>query len=506
MHLRDYQIAAIDAASAALKKAKTALIVAPTGSGKAIISAGIAERAIRARPDTRILALCSTQEILKQNENALNQLAPHIETGIYCAGAGRKDADAQVVFASRDSLGRDPLACGMFDGIVLDESHQAAVDLAKSDTLYSRIIEAQKFRWLVGLTGTPWRLAGGRIWGDGKFFETIAYNIPMRTLIDRGYLSEYSFPKCETQIDTSNVKTTSTGDFHVGQLEHVTGRQVCLDAIAEWKNHAENRRVSLFFCVSRAHGKLLSGLLCDEIGSENVCYIDGETRDRATLGDEIRAGKYRAIVNIGTLTTGFDAPIIDCVVFLRPTQSVSLFIQMSGRGLRRYPGKNDCLFLDMGGNFERFRSIETPQVNCTNVRENAELSGETGQLPAVTKSCPVCAHEISIRATFCSYCGEVFVKAKSKPFTGAQTSRWMYVKDIFCEDYLSAKGNDCKKITYVLNQDRSFYTTRFFEFFVKKNPRSMNEYQERMETISKNPRALLVQIDGKLIKIIDAHY
>ena len=507
MQLRDYQIASIDAASAALKTAKTALIVAPTGSGKAVISAGIAERAIRARSDVRILALCSTQEILKQNENALNQLAPHIETGIYCAGAGRKDAEAQVVFASRDSLGRDPLACGMFDGILLDEAHQAASDLLNGKTLYSRIIGAQNFRWLCGLTGTPWRLSGGRIWGKDKFFESIAYNIPMRTLIDRGYLSEYSFPKCETQIDTSEVKTTSTGDFHVGQLEHVTGKNVCLDAIAEWKRHAEGRRVSLFFCVSRAHGKLLTELLADEIGPENVCYIDGETRDRATLGNEIRAGKYKAVVNIGTLTTGFDAPIIDCVVFLRPTQSVSLWIQMSGRGLRRAPGKNDCLFLDMGGNFDRFRSIETPQINCANVRENAEPSGETGQLAPIKKSCPVCSHEISARATFCPYCGEVFVKARSKPFTGSHVSqRWMYLKEFFCEDYVSAKGNECKKITYVMNDDRSAYTMSYFEFFIRKNPVAMQEYRKRISALSKKPRALLVQVDGKLVKVIDVHH
>lgn len=511
MQLRDYQQASIDAVALALAKSRTALIVAPTGSGKAVISAGIAARAIKAKPHSRVLCLCSTQEILKQNESTLNQLAPHIETGIYCAGAGRKESEAQVVFASRDSLGRDPLACGMFDGIVLDEAHQATVDLAKSNTMYARIINAQNFRWLVGLTGTPWRLGGGRIWGEGKFFETIAYNIPMRTLIDRGYLSTYVFPQCSTQIDTSNVKVTSAGDFHLGQLEGVTGEALCRSAVREWLDATNGRRVSLFFCVSRAHGKLLTKILSEHIGSENVCYIDGESRDRETLGNEIRAGKFKAIVNIGTLTTGFDAPIIDCVVFLRPTQSVSLFVQMAGRGLRRYEGKQNCLYLDMAGNFERFRSIETPQVNSSNVRENAaqedDDDSEISAPRALLKDCPVCSYTINARATFCGYCGEVFVKANQKPFTGNQSrASWWYVVNIEQDEKISARGNDCKRIAYTLHNGSYYMRRTFYEYFVKRNPKAMSDYRKRLEMLSHNPKAIQAQVDGVLIKIFDVHY
>lgn len=510
MQLRDYQQASIDSVARALAKNRTALIVAPTGSGKAVIGAGIAARALARNPQARVLCLCSTQEILKQNESTLNRLAPHIETGIYCAGTGRKESEAQVVFASRDSLGRDPLACGAFDGIVLDEAHQAAVDLTKSTTMYSRIVNAQNFRWLVGLTGTPWRLGGGRIWGEGKFFETIAYNIPMRTLIDRGYLSTYVFPKCQTQIDTSNVKVTSAGDFHLGQLEGVTGEALCRSAVQEWIDAASDRRVSLFFCVSRAHGKLLTKILSEHIGSQNVCYIDGESRDRETLGNEIRAGKYKAVVNIGTLTTGFDAPIIDCVVFVRPTQSVSLFVQMAGRGLRRFEGKQNCLYLDMAGNFERFRSIETPQVNSSNVRENAAQEDddeETCGTRTFEKDCPSCSYTISSRATFCSYCGEVFVKAKQKPFTGGQRSAsWFYILNVEHDDYVSAKGNECKRIAYTLHSGSYYMRQTFYEYFVKRNPKSMSEFRERLQMLAKKPKALRAEVDNRLIKIVEVHY
>jgi superfamily II DNA or RNA helicase len=469
-------------------------------SGKSLIIAGIIQRAIAKDSSKRFLVLCSTKEILEQNENQVRAFCgPKVTTGIYCAGTGRKETSAQVICASRDSLGRDPLVCGRFDVVLLDEAHQAALALDDEDdeTRYGCIIRTLSPRYTVGLTGTPWRLAGGNVWGKDNFFKSIAYNIPMRRLIADGFLSPYIFPPVETKIDTSNVKTSSTGDYVISDLEMAIGREVCENAIREWMRHAAQRRVSLFFCVSRAHGKLVAELLADKIGAGHVAYLDGETRkyDREAMVQHIKAGKYRAVVNIGTLTTGFDAPIIDCVVFLRPTKSASLFVQMSGRGLRRHPGKSNAMFLDMAGNFARFGSIETPKVLNTGIPkaklDEEEPEGREG------KPCPSCGYPLSMRPTACPFCGEVFVKLSNRPFTGSETdAAWYELSHFYVEDYLAKSGNYCKRINYRCKNGQLLQ-----EYFVTGNPYAYRKFNDRMADLQKKPFALFGSVDGRLVKV-----
>ncbi|GAG43606.1 unnamed protein product, partial [marine sediment metagenome] len=120
MQLRDYQLAAIQSTrSAIVRGVKRPLIVAPTASGKSIVIAGIIKAAIDKNSSIRILILCFQGEILEQNETILLNVCQEADTGIYCAGLGRKEADKNIVFASRDSLGRNPLACGQFDLIIV---------------------------------------------------------------------------------------------------------------------------------------------------------------------------------------------------------------------------------------------------------------------------------------------------------------------------------------------------------------------------------------------------
>jgi DNA repair protein RadD len=496
--LRPYQKDSIDAASQKIMSGeKTALIVVPTAGGKTWIAAEIAKRAIEKSPNIRILVLCHQGHLLIQNEETMNKICPNIKTGVFCSGTGRKDFDAQIVYASRDSLGRNPLACGVFDGIIADECHLITTDLDDGDTMYSRIIKAQKYKWLIGMSGSPWRLAGGNVWGKDNFFKSIAYNIPMRQLINEGHLSPYIFPPVETKIDTSDLKKSSTGDFVISQLEKVAGRELCERAVREWMRHAAQRRVSLFFCVSRAHGKIVTEIIADKIGKENVGYLDGETRksEREAMVQHIKAGKYRAVVNIGTLTTGFDAPIIDCVVFLRPTASASLFVQMSGRGLRRFPGKTNCMFLDMADNFARFGSIETPKVLGTGVPKK-KLEEEMPQARE-GKPCPQCGYPLSIRPTACPFCGEVFVKLSDKPFSGEIEGKWYELHHVYVDDYLAKSGNFCKRINYRMKNGMLFQ-----EYFtVLKSGWAQRKFEERSIEIRKKPFAVFGAVDGRLIKV-----
>lgn len=500
--LRPYQAKAIDdSAKAIAGGAKRVLLIAPTASGKSIIIGGIADRATKRKPGTRILVLCSSSHILAQNETKIKLIAPRLRTGIYCAGLGRKDVNADVILASRDSLGRNPTAAGEFQGIIVDEAHQVEVDLEDSKTMYARIINAQPYKWIVGCTGTPWRLSGGKIWGKDKFFEKISCNISMETLRKEGFLVPYRFPPIAAKIDTSEVERSSTGDFAINQLDKVASAEATIRAcINEWFHLGVTRNVTLFFCVTRAHAKRTAELVKEMYGID-CGYIDGEVTGstRVSLLDQIRDSQFRCFCSVGVLTTGFDAPVVDCVCLLRPTLSASLFVQMCGRGLRPYRDKTDLLILDMAGNFDRFGSLETPMVN-TPPPPIGDGTGNGGR-EITYMECPSCKAIIPSFAKSCRYCLEVLKTEKEEVFTKL---KWYAIISIEIMDYTTAKGEKAKRITYHINSSK----LRLHEYFlINRGGWFRRVYQKRLDQLSGTCiRAVRGEVDGNLFKLADVEY
>ena len=139
--------------------------------------------------------------------------------------------------------------------------------------------------------------------------------------------------------------------------------------------------------------------------------ITGQTdkEERKRHLEDFRAGSLRWLVNVDVLTTGFDAPRVDCVAVLRATMSPGLFCQIVGRGLRTSPEKQDCLILDFGGNIERHGSLDDPHYGRdTGGRSQSQVQEETApresQGPAEI-DCPQCGIGIPSRFAFCPECG-----------------------------------------------------------------------------------------------------
>jgi len=375
-----------------------------------LIIGGICIRA--GKKGNRVLVLCHQAEILEQNERTLKSMHAGIDTGIYCAGSGRKETDNQVIFASRDSLGINPLVCGKFDLVIVDEAHLIS---PVKNSRYQKIFEKIGAKFVVGLTGTPWRLGRGRIWGKGGFFEVVTHNISLDFLIADGFIVPYVFPKIESLIDVSTIKVSrATGDFDEADLERVSStEEVVGKALDYWQTYAFDRKCSIFFCCSIAHAKLVTKLLALRIGFDQVGFIDGKTnaRDRNALLDRARSGGYKALVNVGVLTTGVDIKPIDCVVGLRATQSAALFVQANGRGLRVSPGKENLLCLDMAGNFQRFHNLSEPLLQKDSSLKNGDdeptLGGTAFDMPK--KICPECAYDCQIATKVCPYCEHIFI-------------------------------------------------------------------------------------------------
>ena len=451
---RDYQIESVVKTGEALGQGiKRPLIVAPTASGKSIIIAEMVVKALQKAPGLRILIIVHQGHLLIQNEQKILAMRPDTQTGVFCANEGRKEWYAQIVLASRDSLGRNPGVCGKFSLCIVDEAHVVDLGTEKKPTQYGKIFGAQDDPMVIGLTGTPWRLGNGLIYGEGKFFQKKSYDIKMSLLIERGYLCDYIFPDHDVkEIDASQLQVQSTGDYSSSDLNKIsTPEGIVEKCIDNWEKHASDRRCTIFFCCSKEHGKLVAKSLRDRIGEEAVVYVDGDLnkKNRKQKLAEIVEGKYRCIVNIGVLTTGFDAPIIDCVAWLRATDSVSLFVQMGGRGLRTYPGKENCLMLDMAGNFEKFASLENPYVP---EKKNKKIEGEIKKIQrqgAAQKECPSCLSLVPSAASICDTCGHIFFNHETGYYSLVPV---IYEVQRFTIETRSTKrGDEAKVVKYWTN-------------------------------------------------------
>lgn len=473
IELRTYQTAAIDAARKAIVEgSKRVLIIAPTGSGKSILAGKIAALAAL---KSRVLVLCSQSHLIEQNLQKFNAFSD-MDAGVYCAQLGRKDTTNQVIFASRDSLGRKPDACGSFNAIILDEAHQ--LDVAEG-TMYQKIVSAQENAWVVGMTGTPWRLSGGRIWGKGRYFERVCYNIGMDVLRNEGFLVPYRFPIVNTKIDTDDIKKTN-GDFNLKQLECASSNEAIISgSVQEWLEHEPQMHCTMFFCVTRNHAQKVVRELQKHIPPESIVYVDGDTKDRDTIFTDIRAGKYKAIVSIGTLTTGFDAPIVDCIVMLRATQSTALFVQMCGRGLRPYKDKTHLMILDFADNFKRFGTLEHPMVSSVGLQDNKVSDGSSKDQ---VKDCPECAAEISFFARECGFCGEIFKlnhSTKAHRLGDVLTPVRMQVISISREPHIKRDSGE-QGFVFTWNVILNKRPRTFKEYFLLKRPGTERRYRERL--------------------------
>lgn len=151
------------------------------------------------------------------------------------------------------------------------------------------------------------------------------------------------------QYDFSRLQAQSNGLFSEADMNQELKKQqrITPHIISQIEEFAQTRKGVMIFAATVEHAREITGLL----PADDAALITGETPgpERDTLIDAFKAQQFRYLVNVSVLTTGFDAPHVDLIAILRPTESVSLYQQIVGRGLRLSPGKTDCLILDYAG-------------------------------------------------------------------------------------------------------------------------------------------------------------
>lgn len=382
--LRPYQYDAVEAGIEVFnsKKKRNGVIVAPTGSGKSLIIASIAKEL-----SGHTLVFQPNVEILKQNLQKTKDFG-FDDVGVFSASAGRKDF-GKITFGTIGSVINRQNEFGHFDNIIIDECHEVN---AKGG-MYKDFIDQNGGR-VLGLTATPYRMYAfnERTTGNqmavaqflhrkkDKVFNKICHVTQVREMYENGYLCPIDY-HIDTAYLHSEIELNSTGrDFNQQALKEYNRKQNLVKKVAEAiSEHQPNH--TLVFCVFVEEAERLSAQL-EQLGITSAA-ISAKTpkKEREQMLADFRSGKIRVMTNVGVLTTGFDFPQLDCVILARPTQSVALYYQMVGRGVRIAEGKEAFKLIDICGNVKRFGRIEEFEIVGGNRQER--LKSDVGFLTGV---------------------------------------------------------------------------------------------------------------------------
>lgn len=422
MKLRAYQQAAVEAVYDHLRsRDDNPVAVLPTGAGKSLVLAKIASDAVQ-QWDGRVLILAHVKELLEQNADKVRGLCPDIQVGLYSAGLRKRDTNTPILVAGIQSIYKRACDLDPFDLIVVDEAHLIS---KKGDGMYRQFLADCKVInphvRVIGLTATPFRLDSGMICSPDHFLNSICYEIGIKELIRDGYLCPLVSKAGINRADFSSVHVRA-GEFVSDEVEQLTGDSALVSAAcAEIIELTADRRAVLIFASSVAHGRQVVETLRENHDIE-CGFVTGNTpanerddllarfRGEGGLGFQpelfpSQAGSLchnqplRFLCNVNVLTTGFDAPRVDCVVMLRPTMSPGLLYQCVGRGFRLHPDKQNCLVLDFGGNIERHGPIDQIKPKEKQLRPGAEP-------PA--KECDKCHALVACGYANCPECGHPF--------------------------------------------------------------------------------------------------
>lgn len=404
--LREYQAEAAQSIFDYLADVPTGnpVVAMPTATGKSYVIGEFIRRAIRERPGTRILVLAHREYLLTDNRKKLKTLWPEAPAGIYSAGLKSRDVDHAIIFGGIASVHRNPEQFGHRDYIVIDEAHLLS---PRDGGMYQQVIRVltaiNPALRVIGLTATPYRLGQGMLTSDGIFTDT-CYDITrmqdFEWLLRDGYLCPPKSKRTATKIDISKVKKVA-GEFHLGQLEAALDVEVINHAACqEMVEYGHDRKCWVVFAAGVRHAERIAEKL-NSLGVATAAVHSkvGEYARKSAMR-EFKSGKLRCLVNNNILTTGFDHEPVDFIGMLRPTTSTSLWVQMIGRGMRPWPGKDDCLVLDFAGNTMRLGPIDDPLVPMP--------KGDGGTRRAPAKVCEQCNTINHASAKECKECGAEF--------------------------------------------------------------------------------------------------
>ncbi len=379
--LRDYQEDIISRVRNAYKHGyKSPCIVLPCGGGKSVITAEIAKQTTY--KGNNVLFLIHRRELRDQIIRTFSRW-----------GVDMSLCEVMMVqtAARRADRLRPPAL------VITDENHHCLA--ASYKTIYE---EFPKARFL-GVTATPVRLNGD---GLGDVNDILIEGVSAKWLIENRYLAPYDY-YAPSVSDLTGIKITH-GEYAAGDIEKLLAKNTVFgDVIGYYKKLAQGKQV-ICYCASIRHSEEMAAAF-RKAGIE-AAHIDGSTppAEREAIIEKFRRGAIDILCNVDLISEGFDVPDCECAILLRPTKSLTLFIQQSMRCMRYKPGKR-AVIIDHVGNYARFGMPDDDRKWTLDKKDRTGHKKNETEAPVNAKMCPRC-FAVFPPADKCPRCGFVFPK------------------------------------------------------------------------------------------------
>ena len=545
--LRDYQQECVDVTISHLKKSTDPVVIeAATGAGKSLIVAELARWLRNIAPSKKVLCLAPSKELVEQNHS--KYLMTGEQASIFCASAGGKCLNNPVVFCSPLTTHNaiDVIATMPIVAIIIDESH------GLTNTVLNIVEAVRKHNAncrIIGLSATPYRMNTGYIYEhdeDGEpvpaekakepFFKQLVYRITAPELIRRGYLTAPMLLETTSEkYDTSELELNKLGRFNDDEIAQIFEHSSLTEKIVnEIIKESEQCQGVLIFASTIKHAETILDLL--PLGDCRLVTGTTPKKERDEIIMMFKAKMFKFLVNVAVLTTGFDAPHVDFIAVLRPTESRGLFQQIIGRGTRLDDNKDSFIVFDCADNIVRHGLSHSDMFNpeLMNVGEDSEFIGEEVTCPTCShinfnkwvkvkgkvistlrrcanrmpiegienpvlkkhfyrcsymfkfKECPECGSENDITARTCRNCKLVLIDPNDKLRLGTRTTTFEHnVRSFVIHQHHSRSGHDGFKA--IIN---GVYT----KYFAIHTKRGAAEYEKAK---AQQPTKIIVKTSGK---------
>ncbi|URZ15081.1 DEAD/DEAH box helicase family protein [Clostridium felsineum] len=333
----------------ALKKSREegfdrGIVIAATGIGKTFLAA------FDSKKFKKILFVAHRQEIIEQAQSAFKCVRPEDKVGFFTGKS--KDEKCDILFATVQTLGRleycneEYFKKDYFDYIVIDEFHHAVTKC------YQNIINYFTPKFLLGITATPERMDNKDVFDICK--HNVVYEVRLKEAINKGWLVPFRYYGIFDETDYGKI-AVQKGKYIEKDLEEALMVEKRADLILKHYEKYTSKR-ALGFCSSRKHANYMAGYFSKK-GVEAYAVLSGEkmqySMNRVEALEKFKQGKIKVIFSVDMFNEGLDVPEIDMVMFLRPTESETVFLQQLGRGLRGHGDKKYLNVLDFIGNYKK---------------------------------------------------------------------------------------------------------------------------------------------------------
>lgn len=377
--LYDYQKKLVNEARNSIANgSKGVLIQSPPGSGKSIVIAEMAKLATN--KNNHVLFIVHRKELVEQIKETFNQM-------------NVPDKFSTVMTVGKVANRLDELPYPSI--IITDESHHSR---AKT---YRKIYDHYSNAFRLGFTATPWRMSGK---GFKDIYDDLILGESVEWLIKNEFLAPYEY-YAPTLAELDSLKKTSTGDFSKKSMDKAIKSAIFGDVVKHYKELATGKKAILYAHSVEASRELAESF---KLSGINAIHADSNTpeRERNEIMNDFRSGKIEVLCNVDLISEGFNVPDCSCVILVRPTASLVLFLQQAMRSMRYQKGKK-AIIIDHVGNYVVHGLPDTHHDWSIEDREKKKRSNNTqNELPI--KQCLSCHSVNHSHNKYCDGCGEEF--------------------------------------------------------------------------------------------------